>query len=248
MKNRALLRACLVSILRRPLIGAVHTLACMAVLLFLVLLGRGSGSDRMEAGNIGSAVMNCAAGMPALLGAVTVHRAMDSGVVSRLAASPVSPLNAACALLEALVPAGLAETALVFGFSLLLGAPFAPGMLLSLAAALPEIVFFACFGVCAGCVLSYGAAGTLCGLGVSFFGVWLSHLIIDPSALPSPLAGAVSLTPHAAYTGLIHAFFCPGASPAPQTAALCIVYTALAAAAALLGVRRALKKGKTTFL
>ncbi len=224
MKWFNLFRASLITAFRKPWIILAHTAACFAIFGFVTFLGRGSDSARMLPGVTGSAAVNLAAGMPALLCEHLARRAREGGVMHRLALSPAGAGRTAFAMMGAAAFAGLLESALILVFALVLGAPFAPRMLLALPAALPEILFFSAVGLWAGCLLSRNAAWSVCGLGVSVCGVWLSHLLIDPSLLPSRLAEAVSVTPHAAFTTLIHAFYCPGAPFSPGAALLSGVY------------------------
>ena len=224
MKWFSLFRASLITAFRKPWIILAHTAACFAAFGFVTLLGRGSGSARMLPEVTGSAAMNLAAGMPALMCEHLSRRAREGGVLQRLALSPAGPGRTSFAMMGAGTISGFLESALLFAFSLALGAPFAPQMLLALPAALPEILFFSAVGLWAGCLLSRNAAWTVCGLGVSACGVWLSHLVIDPVLLPAWLADAVSLTPHAVFTSLIHAFFCPGAPFSPRAVLLSGVY------------------------
>ncbi len=238
MKWFHLFRASLITAVRKPWIILAHTAACFAAFGFVTFLGRGSDSARMLPGVTGSAAMNLAAGMPALMCEHLSRRAGEGGVLRRLALSPSGAGVTAFAMMAAGTLAGLFESALILAFALVLGAPFSPRMLLAIPAALPEILFFSAVGLWAGCMLSRNAAWTVCGLGVSACGVWLSHLVIDPSMLPAWLAEAVSLTPHAAFTSLIHAFFFSGAPFSPRAALLAGVYALAGLSAGVIAVSR----------
>ena len=234
MKWFHLFRASLITVFRKPWIILAHTAACFTAFGFVAFLGMRGGSSRMLPVVTGSAAINLAAGMPALICEHLSRRAREGGVLRRLALSPAGAGRISSAMIGAGGFAGLTEGALIFAFALALGAPFSPQMLFSLPAALPEILFFSAVGLWAGCLLSRNAAWTICGLGVSVCGVWLSHLVIDPSILPPWLAEAVSLTPHAVFTSLIHAFYCPGAPFSSRSALLAGVY---ALTALLFGIR-----------
>lgn len=224
MKWFNLFRAGLLTVFRKPWIILAHTAACFAAFGFITFLGRGSDSARMLPGVTGSAAMNLAAGMPALMCGHLSRGAREGGVLQRLSLSPVGACRISFAMIGAGAVAGLLEAALILAFALALGAPFSPRMLLAVPAALPETLFFSSMGIWAGCMLSRNAAWTVCGLGVSACGVWLSHLVIDPSLLPAWLYEAVSLTPHAAFTSLIHTFFFSEAPFSLRAALLSGVY------------------------
>ncbi len=238
MKRLYLLRANLKAVFCHPLPIILYTAACLGAFLAVTLIGRSDISGQMLPGVTGSAAMNLACGIPAAVCESLVRSARKRGILSRLSLSPAGAAEMAFACVAASALAGLGAAAFMLLSALILGAPFFPGILLSLAGAVPECLFFSALGLAAGCLLPQSYARMLCVPAVFLCGIWLSHLVIVPSLLPEWLAEAVSVTPHAAFTSLIHYFYA-GESAFPLRGA---VISAGCLLAALLTAPAAMKK------
>ena len=244
MKGLTLFAAELKLIVRSPMTIAAHLSACLALMGFLCVPGVRLDLPQLLPGATGSAVMSCAAGVAALLGAARVRDDSGKGVLSSLSSLPVGRGAVFLSRLFAAAAAGLCETAAVFAFSLLFGAPFVPRMLLSVPAALPEALFFSAVGIAAGCVLRKNGVFALCGLAVSMGGIWLTDLAFERALMPPWLETAVALTPRAAFTDLIRAAFRPLPGFPVRAAALSAAYAVFSVLWSAAVMKRALDKAE----
>ena len=116
-----------------------------------------------------------------LFSALLVSRDRCSALLLRLYTTPLRPAHYVFGYLLPMLPIALAQTALCYGFGLILGLPWKASILAAILLNLPAALVFISLGLLCGSLLNDKQVGGICGALLTNLSAWLSGIWFDVS-------------------------------------------------------------------
>ena len=114
-----------------------------------------------------------------LFSALLVSRDRCSALLLRLYTTPLRPAHYVFGYLLPMLPIALAQTALCYGFGLILGLPWKASILAAILLNLPAALVFISLGLLCGSLLNDKQVGGICGALLTNLSAWLSGIWFD---------------------------------------------------------------------
>ena len=114
-----------------------------------------------------------------LFSALLVSRDRCSALLLRLYTTPLRPAHYVFGYLLPMLPIALAQTALCYGFGLILGLPWKGAILTAILLNLPAALVFISLGLLCGSLLNDKQVGGVCGALLTNLSAWLSGIWFD---------------------------------------------------------------------
>lgn len=130
-----------------------------------------------------------------LFSGMLISRDRGSALLLRLYTTPIRPAEYILGYLLPMLPIALAQTAVCYGVSLLLGLAWTPRILLALLLALPASILFLSLGLLAGSLLSEKQVGGICGALLTNLSAWLSGIWFDVGLVGGAFKTAANILP-----------------------------------------------------
>lgn len=116
-----------------------------------------------------------------LFSALLVSKDRTSALLLRLYTTPLKPSDYILGYLLPVIPFALLQTAICYGFAMLLGLKWTVRILLCLALSVPTAMIFISLGLFCGSLLNDKQVGGFCGALLTNLGAWLSGIWFDVS-------------------------------------------------------------------
>lgn len=130
-----------------------------------------------------------------LFSGMLVSRDRGSALLLRLYTTPIRPAEYILAYLLPMLPFALAQTAICYAASLILGLGWSPRILLAILLSLPASILFLSFGLLFGSLLNEKQVGGICGAGMTNLSAWLSGIWFDVSLVGGAFKTAAGILP-----------------------------------------------------
>ena len=114
-----------------------------------------------------------------LFAALLVSRDRCSALLLRLYTTPLRPAHYIFGYLLPMIPIALVQTALCYGFGLILGLPWKGAILTAILLNLPAALVFISLGLLCGSLLNDKQVGGICGALLTNLSAWLSGIWFD---------------------------------------------------------------------
>lgn len=114
-----------------------------------------------------------------LFSATLISKDRESALLSRLYTTPMTPLDFIVGYALPILPLAIAQCAVTFLFSFVLGLAPSVNILFALILEIPTAIFFISLGLICGSVLSVKQVGGLCGALLTNLSAWLSGIWFD---------------------------------------------------------------------
>lgn len=130
-----------------------------------------------------------------LFSGMLISRDRGSALLLRLYTTPIRPAEYILGYLLPMLPIALAQTAVCYAVSLVLGLAWTPRILLALLLALPAAILFLSLGLLCGSLLNEKQVGGICGAGLTNLSAWLSGIWFDVGLVGGAFKTAANILP-----------------------------------------------------
>ena len=130
-----------------------------------------------------------------LFSALLISRDRCSALLLRLYTTPLRPVHYIFGYLLPMLPLALAQTALCYGFGLLLGLPWKGTILTATLLTLPAAMVFIALGLLCGSLLTDKQVGGVCGALLTNLSAWLSGIWFDVALVGGAFEAAAQALP-----------------------------------------------------
>ena len=131
----------------------------------------------------------------ALFSALLISKDRSSALLLRLYTTPLRPVDYLLGYLLPMLPIALAQTAVCYVFSLILGLAWTPRILLCVALSAPAAMVFLSVGLLCGSLLNDKQVGGICGALLTNLSAWLSGIWFDVSLVGGVFRKIAELLP-----------------------------------------------------
>ncbi len=130
-----------------------------------------------------------------LFSATLIARDRGTSLLERLYTTPMRPCHFILGYTLPLLPMGLAQSAICYGLSLVLGLKASIHLFWAMLLMIPAVILFTALGLMCGSVLSDKQVGGLCGALLTNLTAWLSGAWFDLSMVGGAFKAAAELLP-----------------------------------------------------
>ncbi len=132
-----------------------------------------------EINRLGPAITVFGLAFMTLFSALLVAKDRTSALLLRLYTTPLRPVDYILGYMLPMVPIALAQTAITYGFGLILGLKWTPNILVCLLLSVPSAWIFIALGLFCGSLLNEKQVGGICGALLTNLTAWLSGIWFD---------------------------------------------------------------------
>ena len=233
MKMLAFARRCAKEILRDP-INLIFGLGFPLVLLFLLsTLQRNIPVPLFEIDNLTPGITVFGLSFLTLFSATLVARDRESAFLPRLYTTPMTGSDFILGYLLPMLPMALIQAAICYLAAIPMGLTVSIRILWAVVGLLPMAVFYICLGLLCGSLMGVKQVGGICGALLTNLSAWLSGVWFDLELVGGVFEAIAHALPFYHAVELEKALFCGHWEPAASHILPLVLYSALAAAAAV---------------
>ena len=138
-----------------------------------------------------------------LFSALLISKDRTQSFVTRLFASPLTPVNFILGYTLPLIPMALIQSAVCYILSLILGLPVSVNIIIAILVNIPVAIVFISLGLLFGSILNEKAVGGICGALITNLSAWFSNIWFDTALVGGAFKAVADILPfsHAVNAG-----------------------------------------------